>query len=414
MGLPSPLFIVGSTTMVDADALLWPYGTARFRRDVWLQRPVFLPEQDKRFPDPLSAFANADIRSLVGLTTRTVQAWMKQEDGRVRSASLHAKEAVECYQRGATLCITADRAPFLVALKDTLGTSLGLPPGYGFANLIAVRSPFLTPCHFDPNENFTLQLRGTKRWLVHENLVVPNPLHNCIMNGDVHEELRLYAGDPTKEQLNDAVLDVQLEPGSVLYVPRGYWHRVESSGPSLQLNLAFPAFPWVDAALPLIRRLLLREPAWRASAYEMMSIGSVPRDALVKMEEMLNRLPANLLGLSRLRLTPQYLSDVTSVKLWHNQICSYCVRKDSGHGALVAVTFIVPMLVSQECIVAATMLPILEWMAHIGRAFCVTELQSTFPTASEEEVLGVTRAAIEGCFLTFEECASGNSHPSPQ
>lgn len=67
--------------------------------------------------------------------------------------------------------------------------------------------------HWDTHDVFVVQLLGNKRWQV----FAPtwrNPLSFQTSGG--HEHLCP----------NEPLLDCELEPGDVLYVPRGFWHRV--------------------------------------------------------------------------------------------------------------------------------------------------------------------------------------------
>ena len=54
-----------------------------------------------------------------------------------------------------------------------------------------------------------------------------------------------------------------LTPGSILYVPRGYWHETESDEASISLHVHHMPVPWVDAVLVTLRAKLLRDPVWR-------------------------------------------------------------------------------------------------------------------------------------------------------
>jgi ribosomal protein L16 Arg81 hydroxylase len=67
--------------------------------------------------------------------------------------------------------------------------------------------------HWDTHDVFVIQLLGTKRWQV----FTPtwrNPLSFQVSGGHEHS----CPSEP--------VLDCELKPGDVLYVPRGWWHRV--------------------------------------------------------------------------------------------------------------------------------------------------------------------------------------------
>ena len=99
--------------------------------------------------------------------------------------------------------------------------------------------------HYDDIEAFCLQLEGRKRWKVYE------PINKA-------ERLpRVSSEDYTEEDLRDVepVLDVVLEPGDMLYMPRGWIHQActlpsgstEKDGHSLHLTVsAMQQWAWVD------------------------------------------------------------------------------------------------------------------------------------------------------------------------
>jgi len=71
-----------------------------------------------------------------------------------------------------------------------------------------------TNVHWDTHDVLVMQLKGRKRWRIYEP-THPLPVVNQISN-------------ERKDELTDApVMDLELEQGSCLYVPRGWWHKVE-------------------------------------------------------------------------------------------------------------------------------------------------------------------------------------------
>ena len=149
-----------------------------------------------------------------------------------------------------------------------LRLELGLPPGCEPRAII-----YVTPSgagnspHFDANANFVVQLRGTKRWHVAPNTHVPDPTDRWAMNeGPLPEELRGYALTPLPTELPADTEVIDLKPGSVLFVPRGYWHSTEADEDTLALNFTFGQPTWADVVLGQLREKLLKDRAWRKLA----------------------------------------------------------------------------------------------------------------------------------------------------
>jgi len=148
---------------------------------------------------------------------------------------------VEAFARGASLLIPGlqhrlTKFRNLCRQFDNAMLSHGLP-----LRQATTANAYVTPPraqgfgpHYDNHCAVILQLHGSKRWSIHAP-TEPVPINRCpsvIADGD----------------LGDVVMSVRLEPGDVLYVPRGYPHyAVSDDDVSLQVTLALYAATWSDA-----------------------------------------------------------------------------------------------------------------------------------------------------------------------
>jgi 50S ribosomal protein L16 3-hydroxylase len=80
-------------------------------------------------------------------------------------------------------------------------------------------------------------------------------------------ELQLYCRSDMPQTMPADYEEIPMRRGSVMFLPRGYWHATEASEDSLQLNFTFSQPSWADALLPALQRRLLRHEHWRALAY---------------------------------------------------------------------------------------------------------------------------------------------------
>ena len=94
---------------------------------------------------------------------------------------------------------------------------------------------YLTPAasqgfapHYDDIEAFVIQLEGRKRWRVYECPEERRPLP------------RFSSEDFEKDAVGEPLMDLVLEPGDLLFMPRGFVHQAEtvSSVPSLHITLS--------------------------------------------------------------------------------------------------------------------------------------------------------------------------------
>jgi 50S ribosomal protein L16 3-hydroxylase len=104
-----------------------------------------------------------------------------------------------------------------------------------------------TAAHFDQNINFVLQLQGNKKWWLAPNLNVENPTQRYTIGQDLDHELASYSDPEMPSQMpTEDCREILLKPGSMLFVPRGYWHSTEAEGEALALNFTFSQPTWVD------------------------------------------------------------------------------------------------------------------------------------------------------------------------
>mmetsp|Transcript_63628 Transcript_63628/g.197169 ORF Transcript_63628/g.197169 Transcript_63628/m.197169 type:complete len:306 (-) Transcript_63628:7-924(-) len=125
-------------------------------------------------------------------------------------------------------------------------TALANFGGFGelhMAQLFCSGAQAVTASHYDLNQNFFLQLRGAKRFVLFPPLVgarafapfpVGHPRDRCAV-------LRLdrpdYREFPFAQHAHGAAVEAVVEPGDCLFLPLGWWHHVESLAPeNVSLN----------------------------------------------------------------------------------------------------------------------------------------------------------------------------------
>lgn len=243
--------------------------------------------------DLLNHLAGCSTQELLTMTQDPVVVMHKTASGHYRGTRVAAAAALDFYESKASLYFDLSRnipevASWIAALAENLGqrrsavrVSLFISPGGG-----------ATECHFDANENFTIQLRGHKRWKMAPNSTVMNPMDRFTISGDMETSMALYWKNemPVNLELTEIA---DLVPGSMLYVPRGYWHTVEALEPSVSLNFCIRPEAWISFFTPLLERRLLAEKDWRESA---MGIRGT-EDERVAARAVLARLLDSLAGI---------------------------------------------------------------------------------------------------------------------
>lgn len=238
---------------------------AAFATDHWSRTPLL--SRAKELPLPFDDLLSpADVDELVAdralrtpffrtvreggglpVPTRTVTAGSRRIGDLVDAEALAAQ-----YADGATLVLQSVHRmhPPVARFCRELAAELGHPTQC---------NAYLTPggehqgfdFHHDTHDVFVLQVSGRKRWIVHEP-VLPLPLPHQARSGP---QLVPDGADP--------LLDVELEPGDSLYLPRGYVHAaVTTDVDSVHLTVGVLSTTWYDV-LTDVARLAGEQEAFR-------------------------------------------------------------------------------------------------------------------------------------------------------
>lgn len=156
----------------------------------------------------------------------------------------------------------------------------------------------LTNWHYDFQENFTLQLSGTKRWTMQKG-TVKHPLRGCTPHyaspGTVEPQLKAaHLADPNFEfghpergvNATGEVESVLLQPGDVFYFPAGMWHKVEVIEPGVSINISLMATNYATITCQALQHLLLKEDQWREAVVRNHETGVVGH-----LKKLLKELP---------------------------------------------------------------------------------------------------------------------------
>ncbi|WP_458107751.1 cupin domain-containing protein [Arthrobacter sp. R3-55] len=140
---------------------------------------------------------------------------------------------------GATLVLQALHRTWepVSSFSSQLSTELGHP---------VQANAYITPPqnrgfddHYDVHDVFVLQIEGTKRWIIHE------PVHVDPLRSQPWTDRRDAVAQAAK---GEAYIDTVLEPGDVLYLPRGWLHAAQAQG-EVSIHLTLGVHSWTRQAL---------------------------------------------------------------------------------------------------------------------------------------------------------------------
>ena len=136
-------------------------------------------------------------------------------------------------------------------------------------------------CHFDTYDNLAVVVAGRRRFTLYPPEAVAGlyvgPIDHTMAGQPVGLADGSAPGDPRYpafEAIRDRALQVELEPGDALYLPKLWWHRVEATAPfNMLVNYwwdgfsAGPDAPYTSMLLAMIaiaERPAPERAAWRA------------------------------------------------------------------------------------------------------------------------------------------------------
>ena len=213
--------------------------------------------------------------------------------------------------------------------------------------------------------------------------------------------------DPGRAHFETALM----EPGSVLFLPRGTWHYTEASANSLSISIVAQAPAALLCLLDQLRLLLLQDARWRRPV--IGGFGDSPRDveARVQVAQLLATLP-EITG----RLAPEDLLSAPASLAWRLQRIGSASRFQrtpytrmeigtAGANGMLPLTFrlgITRKLTRpfEQLEISATTVPLLRWIEdRTDGPFTASELAAAFPNAPFPTLKQVLELCVQAQFL---------------
>jgi ribosomal protein L16 Arg81 hydroxylase len=275
----------------DLESLIAPIPPPVFFSEYWNRRSVHIPGRPDKFHGlfDASAFHRASERCELLKINYTDRRGLPAEQ-RIQAAQIPAMLAA-----GRTVCaggldhvdpnlqaFVANFSRHFRQMGKFYFNSYLSPAGKGFG------------LHADDHPVWILQIEGNKRWWYSEAPGLPG-LVSTVTFPDGVKVQRLPWGTVARPD-ESTFLEAILNPGDILYLPAGAWHRAEAIGGSLGLTLAELPATAVDviqqAILPRVRYDTLLRNALPGFPAEACSNGSVPPELEQNLESALQRMRA--------------------------------------------------------------------------------------------------------------------------
>ena len=206
-------------------SLLEPVTPTAFREQYYGQQPLLIPGRPDKFA---SLFTWDDLNRLLNASRFPHPQIFTAQSKQASSA----ESLVEDCRAGASVIVNRinEFDPNVGALVRALEAETGEPMNVNLYLSQPSRAAF--PRHFDRHDVLVLQIHGHKAWQVCER-TLEKPIYEMVE--DSHTA-------PT-----ETILECELAPGDVLYIPRGHWHNaLAQRGMSLHLTLGINARTGID------------------------------------------------------------------------------------------------------------------------------------------------------------------------
>jgi 50S ribosomal protein L16 3-hydroxylase len=238
----------------------------------------------ERFGFDLQAFADVERFILSAPPQPPLTVYLNNQATGPRQTLADPRRAVNYYRAGSTISIESGVVP----RSYEIGSALARALGQHVAEPATILSPVgeAVPAHFDGGDVFVLMIKGRKQWTIAPN---QTPFTNYSYfpafggagnrGGVEHFELDtsnpatlFYRVDnpPTRMPVEGSQT-VVLEPGSVVFLPNGWWHKTECLEPSISYSYRVGRKVLGDVLVRAIAEKLSRDDRWRAPLPMLMS-----------------------------------------------------------------------------------------------------------------------------------------------
>lgn len=362
----------------------------------------------------LPAFLRAEELSSVDALSRVYQGKLWFVAGRRHGMMLPIERVsgASLYRMGLTVQFE-DIAPWIGAASGDLRSlerELGLSEGV--ARAVAFASPVSEGLgvHFDSCDLFSIQLNGCKRFHVAPVEGLSAPVGWQFTPGTPAPD-ELYAqavhGFPDAQSARFRTVDMQ--PGSVLYLPRGTWHYTESEGHSLSVSISIFQPPVMDVVLNQIRLLMLQDARWRRPSHGLHADGAAKRELVDHVQGLIGELPelvarigaADALAYQRPAL--QRLASLRPQDRFQRTSHTRLVVETAAAGGLGSMPWIhvkswdanVGEVTVARAQLATAALPVMNWIAEQSGPFTADDLARRFSAFRLDDLRQLLHVAVE-------------------
>jgi 50S ribosomal protein L16 3-hydroxylase len=246
--------------------VLTDIGWRRFLREYWPYKPLYR-RRGARISELADLCTPGGVASLAVRSQMELKAMLPSRAEEHTEITIGAADILPVLESGATIaCNSVHRwHPAVRRWTELMARSLTGTTEIGVCNAYVTPAGLGVPMHFDDHEIIVVQLAGKKTWTFAPNTQVVNPTAN---SGRVlSAEVQPYSVGPILKRMPTPNRSVSMSPGSVLFLPRGYWHETDAKELSISITFGFRTPCWAELITSYLRRRLILNSAWREPAW---------------------------------------------------------------------------------------------------------------------------------------------------
>lgn len=271
----------------------------QFLRDYWPERVFHAHGPLSRLP---GLFSSRELLSFRALASR-YQGWLGFGRGAKggRMISVQQVSPVHLYEMGLSVYLPdiSSNVPGAESFLRQLEADLGIAAGSSHITVWASPKDDGAATHFDGEDVFSIQLAGTKRFEVAPMKEYAYPVGPQFgADAPAYEDMYPQLENGFPEAVEAEFQAVDMKPGSVLFVPRGTWHRTLAGQDSFAISIGIRPPSLMDSFLEQLRYVLLQDPEWRRPLYGAHGNGRQREEALERARRVLQTAPGVVQAIS--------------------------------------------------------------------------------------------------------------------
>lgn len=205
--------------------------------------------------------------------------------------------------------------------------------GRGEVETFVSTANHVTNWHYDFQNNFTIQLSGTKRWTLQQGTIM-DPLLGCtphyaspevvesqLTAAYLHDRKFSFGTPKVPTTAEGDVRSIFMKPGDVLYFPAGMWHKVETIEPGVSINVSLMATNYATLVSQALCHFLHRDPRFREPV-----VNNGVTNATHSLQTLLQELPGLVRHFSKVEGGGAH--DILPPVLQHPPLCFMTEEQD--------------------------------------------------------------------------------------